>query len=311
MITSVVNTGFTVSDMGRALAFYTGVLPFDVESDVEVYGTPYEDLHGLFGVRLRVVTLRLGDERLELSEYLTPTGRSIPADSRSNDGWFQHIAIVVSDMDAAYAHLRRYNVRHVSTAPQTLPDWNTAAAGIRAFYFRDPDGHNLEVIYFPKGKGAPRWQGKRDLFLGIDHTAISVRSTEESLRFYGALLGLRLAGESTNYGIEQEHLNQVEGAKLHISGLRASCGMGIEFLEYLHPRDGRPMPADSRPNDLWHWQTTLRAHDLYSAAEELTNAGCRFVSRGVVTLPDSQLGFTQGLLVRDPDGHVIRVTSDE
>jgi hypothetical protein len=34
---------------------------------------------------------------------------------------FQHIAIVVSDMDKAYELLRRAKVKHVSTAPQTLP----------------------------------------------------------------------------------------------------------------------------------------------------------------------------------------------
>jgi hypothetical protein len=37
-----------------------------------------------------------------LHEYLAPKGRPIPADSRSNDVWFQHIAIIVSDMDKAY-----------------------------------------------------------------------------------------------------------------------------------------------------------------------------------------------------------------
>jgi hypothetical protein len=72
-----------------------------------------------------------------LTEHLRNKGRAIPADSRSFDHWFQHIAIVVSDMDAAYEHLRRAKVKHVSTAPQTLPAWNKDAGGIKAFYFRD------------------------------------------------------------------------------------------------------------------------------------------------------------------------------
>jgi catechol 2,3-dioxygenase-like lactoylglutathione lyase family enzyme len=57
-------------------------------------------------------------------------------------------------------------------------------------------------------------------FWGIDHTAIAVSNTQTSLQFYQVLLGLRLAGESENYGTEQEHLNNVFGARLHISGLR-------------------------------------------------------------------------------------------
>lgn len=188
MSENVTSVGFTVSDLDRALAFYTQTLPFTVIRDVEVEGIPYEQLHGLFGLKMRVVTLGLGAERIELTEYLTPTGRPIPPDSRSNDRWFQHIAIVVSDMDSAYTHLRQHKIRHVSTAPQTLPVWNTAAADIRAFYFRDPDGHNLEIIYFPAGKGDPRWQGQTALFLGIDHTAIAVSSTHGSLKFYRDLL---------------------------------------------------------------------------------------------------------------------------
>ncbi len=60
-----------------------------------------------------------------------------------------------------------------------------------------------------------------------------------------------------NFGTEQEHLNNVANARLHISGLRALTGPGLEFLEYLTPRDGRPTPKDSGANDIWHWQTTL------------------------------------------------------
>ena len=62
-----------------------------------------------------------------------------------------------------------------------MPDWNPSAGGIRAFYFRDPDRHVLEVIWFPAGKGAPRWQrhAPTALFLGIDHTAIVVADTDE------------------------------------------------------------------------------------------------------------------------------------
>ena len=77
----------------------------------------------------------------------------MPADSRGNDRWFQHVAIIVSDMGRAYARLRDHGVTHASTGPQRLPDWNVGAAGIEAFYFRDPDGHFLEVLQFPPGKG--------------------------------------------------------------------------------------------------------------------------------------------------------------
>ena len=159
---------------------------------------------------MRIVRMQLGNEYIDLTEYLAPRGRPIPVDSRSNDLWFQHIAIVVRDMDQAFEKLRELKVQFVSTGPQTLPPSIPAAAGIKAFYFHDPDQHNLEIIYFPPGKGDPRWQEKTDkLFLGIDHTAIGISNTDASLKFYRDLLGLRKAGESENFGTEQEHLNQV------------------------------------------------------------------------------------------------------
>src|SRR5256886_1767188 len=148
---AVDGVGVTVSDMERAVAFYSA-LTFQKVSDTEVLGEEYEHLEGVFGARMRIVRMQLGDEHIDLIEYLAPRGRPIPVDSRSNDLWFQHIAIVVRDMDQAFAKLRELKVRFVSTAPQTLPASIPAAAGIKAFYFRDPDQHNLEIIYFPLGR---------------------------------------------------------------------------------------------------------------------------------------------------------------
>ena len=305
MIRQVQRVGFTVSDLDWILVFYTQVLPFEVINDCEVLGKPHEELTGVFGARMRVVTLGLGQEQIQLTQFIAPSGgRPIPPGSRSNDLWFQHIAIVVSDMDTAYATLREHSVQHVSTAPQTLPDYIPAAAGIRAFYFRDPDGHNLELIWFPKGKGSPRWQSKNRLFLGIDHTAIAIAHTEHSLRFYRDMLGLSIVGKSVNYGTAQEHLNMVFGAHLHITGLKAhDGGMGIEFLNYLSPPGGRPMPADTHPNDLWYWQTTMLVPDAQAAYAQFQAAGVTMISAGIVTLPDGEKAF----LVRDPDGHAAKI----
>ena len=305
---SVDAVGVTVSDAERAIEFFSKVLSFEKVSEIEVAGTEYEQLKGVFGLRMRVVRMKLGDELIELTEYLAPKGRPIPVDSRSNDRWFQHIAIITNDMDKAYAWLRKNKVQHVSTGPQLLPETIKPAAGIRAFYFKDPDGHALEVLQFPPDKGAAKWHKPSDkLFLGIDHTAIVVSDTDASLKFYRDTLGFKVAGESENYGIEQEHLNNVFGARLHITAIRATSGPGIEFLEYLTPRDGRPAPADERANDLIHWQTKLVTTDAASIARLLLEGNYSFVSPGVTALPDGSLGFARGFLVRDPDGHVMQV----
>ena len=308
VVTAVDSVSITVSEMDRSVAFFTDVLTFEKVSDIEVWGDDYEHLEGLFGLRMRIVRMKLGDESIELKQFLAPRGRPIPVDSRSHDGWFQHIAIIVSDMERAYAWLREHKVEHASTGPQRLPDWNPNAGGIKAFYFKDPDGHALEVLWFPVGKRDPKWQRAGDkLFLGIDHTAIVISDTEASLRFYRDKLGMRVAGESENYGTEQEHLNNVFGARLRITALRAASGPGIEFLEYLAPRDGKPYPLDTRANDLWSWQTRLTTADAEAAYQRLRGAHATLVSPGTVALPKNELGFGKGLTVRDPDGHALLV----
>lgn len=307
----VESVGFTVSDMDKALDFYTRVLPFEKISDVETWGEDLEKLSGVFGARVRIVRLKLGDETLELTEYLTPRGRPIPIDSRSNDRWFQHVAIIVSDMDKAYAHLRANKVRHASTGPQTLPAYITAAAGIKAFYFKDFDDHVLEILSFPPDKGSQKWHDLTKsgrLFLGIDHTAIVVGSTATSLGFYRDTLGLAVAGTSDNHGTEQEHLNNVKGARLHITGLKTKePGVAVEFLEYKNPTDGRPYPSDSKSNDLWHWQTSFVARDIDSIISLRRPV---FVSDGLVSITDSKIGFAKGSRVRDPDGHAVRIVNE-
>jgi catechol 2,3-dioxygenase-like lactoylglutathione lyase family enzyme len=300
--------GLTVNNMDRALEFYTNVLPFEKVTDIEVAGQEFEQLKGLFGIRYRKVRLRLGSEEIELTDFLTAGGRPIPFDSKSNDLWFQHIAIVVSDMDSAYARLRRHNVVHVSTSPQTLPKSIPAAEGIKAFYFQDPDGHNLELIYFPQGKGNPRWKKiEKRLFLGIDHTAIGISNTEKSKTFYNEILGLKFHGDSYNFGTEQEHLNNVFGARLHISGNTATSGPGIEFLDYLSPKTGRPYPADERADDLVHWETILTTAELERMYQKLVQAAPSFISSAIVRLSVKDYGYKRGFYVRDPDGHVIGI----
>jgi catechol 2,3-dioxygenase-like lactoylglutathione lyase family enzyme len=297
----VISVGMTVANMDRAVDFYTAVLSFKKVYEREASGRPWEQLHGVFGARVRVVGLQLGEETLELVEYVAPRGRAMPADTRGNDRWFQHVAIIVRDMDRAYAQLRSAGVVHASTSPQRLPDWNTGAAGIQAFYFRDPDGHFLEILSFPPGKGDPKWHLPGDtLFLGLDHTAITVADTERSLAFYRDTLGLRVAGEGENYGVEQEHLNNVFGARLRITTLRCARGTGVELLDYRAPRDGRDAPVDLKANDLAHWQITMRA----TGVARLLRPSALFslVSPDVTRLDDSD-----ALMVRDPDLHAVRL----
>ena len=298
------SVAMTVADMDRSVDFYTHVLTFQKQNETERSGSEIDELYGVPNARIRAVDLKLGDESIELLQFIGATGAPVPADSRSNDLSFQHVAIIVSDMDLAYAVLRQNNVAHISPYPQTLPDWNPNAAGINAFYFRDPDGHPLEILQFPVGQGDPKWQMSNGrLFLGIDHTAIAISNTATSLDFYRKLLGLHIAGESENYGFEQEHLNNVFGAHLRITSLRGPSGIGVEFLEYITPRDGRPAPENASATDISHHETLLLVDNIAAVNSALANAKIHSVS--VKQIAGSELLFhaSQAELIRDPDGH--------
>src|SRR5271166_2889741 len=96
----------TVSDLDRAEGFYRDGLGFETVGRAEIAGDGFAHLVGLRDGRATTLTMRLGLEEVTFVKYGAP-GKPYPADSRSPDRWFQHFAIVVSDMDKAYGQLQR------------------------------------------------------------------------------------------------------------------------------------------------------------------------------------------------------------
>lgn len=282
----------TVSDVDRSRAFYSHALEFEFVSDVTAYKTVEEARD----TQIRVVTLRLGDEQIKLTQYLDIKGKPIPEDSQSHDLWFQHLAIVVRDFDRAYDHLKSFEIEPISTAPQTIPPDNQASAGVRAFKFKDPDLHDLELIWFPPNKGQSKWQQNSDrLFLGIDHTAITVANTEQSLYFYHDLLGMAVDGGSLNQGETQACLDGLPEAKVRITSLRpVKGGLGIELLDYLTPDNGCSIPVDWKSWDLAAVQTEFAIDRIEAIIDRLQpNSGYSISSN------------PEHCLIRDPNGHRI------
>jgi catechol 2,3-dioxygenase-like lactoylglutathione lyase family enzyme len=296
----------SVSDLDRSVAFFEQALSFKKTDEKLIASRDYDYALGVFGTRVRRATLQLGDETIHLEQFVSPAGKPIPVDSRSNDLWFQHFAIVVSDMDKAFAHVQKFAITGISSAPQTIPESNKGAAGIKAYKFRDQDGHPLELLYFPPDKGNPKWQrGDGKLFLGIDHTAIGIASTERSNAFYSDLLGLKVAGAGVNTGMTQEQLDNAFGAVVRITGLRPerAVGPGVEFLQYVTPSGGRPAPVDKAANDLVATRLVLEVDNIDELAEALTKRNVTFVSPNVVGVAGES--YSKCLLVKDPDGHMV------
>jgi catechol 2,3-dioxygenase-like lactoylglutathione lyase family enzyme len=295
----------TVSDLDRSIELFQA-LDFRLQDHGYLRGTAVEVWAGVKGIEARVARLELGSEQIELRQFVTPLGRSIAADTKSNDQIFQHMAIVVRDMDEAFLRVQKVSdIELVSGAPQTIPLSNPVAGGIRALYFRDSDRHNLELIWFPQGKGQKRWHARSaGTFLGIDHSAIAVSDSAQSQPLYESV-GFVVAGTSLNYGAEQAALSGVPGARVEITGFAPQAGAGVEFLSYLEPGPGRPAPSDTGITDLWHWEINVEVADLTAAREGVMKHGGQ--ARAVADVSTFDLGYRFASLVQDRDGHYLQL----
>src|SRR6185437_822480 len=174
-------------------------------------GRRFEQLMNVRG-GARAVTLALGAQTLELLQFDEP-GQAYAGGGSASDLSFQHFAILVKDMQAAFRQLAATPgwTAISRDGPQRLPQ---SSGGVTAFKFRDPEGHPLELLAMPVPV-APD-PATSELWCGIDHSAISVSDTMRSVAFYEEL-GLRLKATSYNHGMEQARLDDVDAPSLEVT----------------------------------------------------------------------------------------------
>lgn len=262
------------ADLSRLCRFYAETLGFTVEGAARPIERKEMSLLGLAGTGTRQ-TLCLGEQVVDIDCFDEP-GKPYPGGDAASP-WFQHLAIVVADMSAAYG--RVVGATAIShSGPQRLPP---SSGGVTAYKFRDPDGHPLELLEFPTDAVAAPWRGRRPaagaIGLGIDHSAISVSDPATSEAFY-CPLGLSPEKPTRNEGAEQAHLDDLPGVPVTVVPLRPSAGVPhLELLGY-QVHDER-----SRLN--------LSANDV---------AATRVAWSSEV----------DGLL-RDPDGHLLQLLAED
>jgi catechol 2,3-dioxygenase-like lactoylglutathione lyase family enzyme len=242
-------------------------------------------------------SLRLGRETIEV-RAVAPSARPYPVQVPGWSPLFQHVAIVVSDVAAAYARLKRWP-RWTAISldgPERLPP---SSGGVTAFKFRDPEGHPLEFIAFPANGRPARWLEAPDVDLGIDHSAISIADTARSLAFYEGL-GLQRNGGSLNTGAEQSRLDAVPEADVEVTSL-VSPGHPtphVELLCYRGTFDRRVPPR--HVDDVAATRLVFRV----SSMAALRAACARFPEAVVAGIAVAEAGVAAALL-RDPDGHLL------
>ena len=142
-----------VADMDRSVQFYTrlGLRP---GLDTFISGAWIANVVGIQDERLkaRVVFMEpeAGDTRLELIQYMTPVGRSVPANSQPNTLGLRHFALVVDDIMKTYQELLSTGVTFFSE-PQEVTGNAEVAARLgrkKLVYLLDPDGVIVELAEY-------------------------------------------------------------------------------------------------------------------------------------------------------------------
>jgi catechol 2,3-dioxygenase-like lactoylglutathione lyase family enzyme len=244
--------------------------------------------------------LRLGRQRIELLEFTDSAGRPYPPDSTSTDLWFQHMAIVVNDMTRAYQRVmanRRF--RPISrNGPVRLPG---SSGSVTAFKFRDQDGHPLELLAFAEGLVPEEWHNGHGTgcFLGVDHTAIAVRDTARSTRFFSSVFGFSVGTRTENRGPEQDDLDDVDDVHVSVTRLAADLpAPRMELLSY-HVGTRRPIPHDTASNDIVATHSVLRVASLDVTGAALARRGTPLTGGDLMSLRSG----LRAALISGPDGH--------
>lgn len=298
-ITSLTRIILVVADLAAAEAFFAAAFGFTtVERRDEV--ASFATLLGVPHARIRQTIMRLGEQEIGLLAF-DPRGRAYPNHSTATDLWFQHFAIIVSDMDAAYARLQAVGrFTPISEGgPQVLPP---SSGSVSAFKFRDADEHPLELLAFPAGKGPTYWKDKAasgGLFLGIDHSAVSVANTDCSIAFYRDVLGLTLGEQTENTGSEQARMDAVPDAAVTVTGLNPiGAPPHVELLGY-KVGSRRPIARDTRADDIAATMFVMQTDALAPVVDRLLASKAAFISPGIVRLADG----AKAIATFDPDGH--------
>lgn len=289
-MSAILAIGRTVADLARTEAFYRDGLGFEAEGPPEPLPEPLRQAMGLEAHAAHRLRMRLGGQRLDFLR-VEPAGAPYPEAPRATDPFFQHIAIPVRDMAAAADRLATAEAMPISIGgPQRLP---AASGGVTAWKARDPDGHPVELIDFPGGPSAETWAEAPGLFLGIDHSALTVTDLDAALAFFTGALGIRLAQRGLNVGPEQARLDGLPDPEVDVLALEPAGGgpPHLELLHYRRPGTDRPTPAPFGPADRATSRLILAVTDLTAAANAIRAA--RYPVRVA-----GDVAYTAG-----PDGH--------
>lgn len=140
MISSIRHVGLVVSDLDKALQFWSNTMGFVISRQMEEAGKHLDVMMGLNDVR--VTTVKLADPNGNLLELLHFTSHP------DKDQWlghpystgFTHIALTVCNVDEMCERLRNVGL-DIPIQPQRSPD-----GSVKVIYVRGPEGILIELV---------------------------------------------------------------------------------------------------------------------------------------------------------------------
>jgi glyoxylase I family protein len=147
-ITATDHTGFTVANIDRSLAFWQGVLGFELSHRAHHTGDLASEVTGVPGAEISLAVLKAPGHKIELLEYHAPPDRKRFA-FRPCDVGSVHVAFAVDNLEAVLEKIATTGW-HAAGKPQTLKTGPNT--GKRVIYVRDPDGTTIELMQGPSNK---------------------------------------------------------------------------------------------------------------------------------------------------------------
>jgi catechol 2,3-dioxygenase-like lactoylglutathione lyase family enzyme len=130
------HVGITVTDLERAVDFYTEVFDLSVAAEFSVGGEAFATGVDVPDATGEFAHLDADGIRVELIEY-DPEGEPAHAD-RVNQPGAKHLGLEVPNLDDFY--------RALSEDVETLSAPQTTESGTKICFLRDPEGNLIEVL---------------------------------------------------------------------------------------------------------------------------------------------------------------------
>lgn len=166
-ILGVSHAAFYVTDMAKARAFYEGLFGYQ-----SPFSIPRKD------PKEQLVWIKINDHQ---------TIELFPASEVAADAdRLYHIALEVDDAEAMRVYLKSKGV--------AVPEKTAVGKiGNKNYFIKDPNGNTVEIVeYLPEGwtmRAKGKFMSDQRVSVHMPHVGVMVGQLDESMRFYGEILG--------------------------------------------------------------------------------------------------------------------------